>query len=202
MGEQAEGGGLPDLVRAVVTEPAQDTGEVADGGLQVERVEGVEAGGEIGGGGRGPVVEPDPAGVQGFLFDPGGPVRVAALDRLVHQLGQLPRRRGLVAAGGHGEVPVHEPDRLGRQAGGLGGDPAGLPGLQPARLDQVPEPRQPEAQLDRLGDQPQPRGIGEAEGGGEGLDRVLGDPRRALARPAPPRRWSRPARSRRPPAAP
>ncbi len=87
----------------------------------------------IGGGGRGPVVEPDAAGVQGGLLDPGGPVGVAAQHRLVHQLGQLPRRRGLVAAGGHGEVPVHEPDRLGRQAGGLGGDPAGLPRLQPAR---------------------------------------------------------------------
>ena len=128
------------------------------------------------------MVEPDAAGVQGGLLDPGGPVRVAAQHRLVHQLPQLPRRGGGVPAGGHGEVPVHEPDRLGRQGGGLGGDPAGLPRLQPTVLDQVPQPRQPVAELDRLGDQPQPRGVGEAQGGGQGLDRVLGDPRRPLAR--------------------
>jgi hypothetical protein len=78
VGEQSQGGGLALVEGAGVAEPGQDAGQVADGGPQVQRVEGVQAGGEVGGGGGGAVVEPDPAGVQGGLLDAGGPVGVAA----------------------------------------------------------------------------------------------------------------------------
>ena len=174
--EQAQGGRLPLVEGSGVAEAGEDAGQVGEGGLQVERVEGVQAGGEVGGGGRGAVVEPDATGVQGGLFDAGGLVGVAAQHGLVDQLVEPARRQGPVAGGDHRQVPVHEVHRGPRQGGGVSGDLSGLPGLQPALVHQGPQPREPEAELDGLADQPQGRGVGEGQGGGEGLQGVLGDP--------------------------
>ena len=75
-------------------------------------------------------------------------------------------------------VPVHEPHRRPGQARGLRGHLPGLPGLQLPVLHQRPQPREPEAQLDRLDHQPQPRVVADPERRGQLLDRELRDPRR------------------------
>ncbi len=90
-----------------------------------------------------------------------------------------PNGRDPVVAAGDGQVPVHERHRVGRELGGGPGDLAGLPRLQPAVLDQRPQPREPVAELDRLGHQRQPGRVGQVQGRGELLDRVLGHRRRA-----------------------
>ena len=75
---------------------------------------------------------------------------------------------------GDRQVPVHERHRVPGELGGGPGDLAGLPRLQPTVLDQRPEPREPVAELHRLGDQRQARNVPEVQGRGELLDRVLG----------------------------
>ena len=122
------------------------------------------------------MVEPDAAVLEGELLDRGGLVGVAVQPGLVqHRVqGQDP-----VVPSAHRQVPVHERHRLLRQGGAGAGDLAGLPGLQPAVLDQRPQPGQPEAQLDGLAHQPQPGGEGQVQRGGELLHGVLRDARGA-----------------------
>ena len=85
--EHPERRGAADVEVPVVAEPAQHPGQVADRAVEVERIQGVEPGGDQGGGGGLAVVQPDPAVVQGGLLDRGGLVRVAAQPGLVESLG-------------------------------------------------------------------------------------------------------------------
>ena len=144
----------------MVTQPAQQAREVADGAVEVERVQGVEAGGDQGGGGALAVVQPDPAVLQGVLLDRGGLVRVAAQSGLVQD---RVHRRDPVRPGGDSQVPVHERHRRGRELGGGPGDLAGLPCLQPPALHQRPQAWEPVAELHRLRHQRQARRVGQAE---------------------------------------
>ncbi len=169
--EQAERGGAADVQGAVVAEPAHQPGQVGDGAVEVEGVQGVQPGGEQGGGGGLPVVQPHAAVVQGVLLDRGGLVGVAPQPGLVQD--RVQHRQPVVPAG-DGQVPVHERDRVRRELGGGLGDPAGLPRLQPAVLDQRPQPREPVAELDRLRHQRQTRRVRESESRGQLLHRVLG----------------------------
>ncbi len=91
-----------------VAEPAEQPGEVGDGAVEVEGVQGVHPGGDQGGGGGLPVVQPDPAVLQGVLLDRQCLVGVALQPGLVDH---RPQDRDPVVAGGDGQVPVHERHR-------------------------------------------------------------------------------------------
>ncbi len=86
-----------------------------------------------------------------------------------------------VLRAGDGGLGVDERDRLGAEVGGVLGDLAGLPRLQPPGLHQSPEPGEAILQLEGVRDQVAARAVGDVEGGGELLDRPLGDPRCAFA---------------------
>ena len=168
--------------------------------VEVERVQGVQPGGEQGGGGGLAVVQPDPAVFQGVLLDRGGLVGVAPQPGLVED--RVQRRHPVVPAGDR-EVPVHERHRLPGELGGGLGDLAGLPRLQATVLDEGPQAREPVAELDRLRDQRETRRVREIRA----LPRAprprtprppVSRPRRAVPgrrtpdpapRPRPPVRW-------------
>ncbi len=77
-----------------------------------------------------------------------------------------------------GHLPVDEPDRGGGEVAGQGGHGPGLPHRDPAGADQVPQPGEPDEQLDGVRDQPVPGGVGEVQRRGQRLqgNRVLGAP--------------------------
>ena len=126
------------------------------------------------------MLEPHPPCREGGFFDALGVVGLEPAQRLVHQ-----RRDGWdpVRPAGDRGVPVHEGDRVGAEVGGVFGDLAGPPRLQPSGLDQPPQPGQPETELDGLRHQPQTRPVGQVQCGGELLDRELGH--RRGTRPPP-----------------
>ncbi len=124
-------------------------GAGGDGGFEVEGVGDVELGGDGHGAGEGDelVVDGDVSFVpRGFgeAFDLGGHVPA---DGFVDQPVEL---GGLDLVCDRRDLPVHEPRRLGGEAGGLAGDQPGFPGDQVTGDQAVPEAGEAVAELEAL----------------------------------------------------
>ena len=150
VGEDPDRLGPADLERVGVPEPAQAGGEVGQGVVEVQRVEGVQAHVDLGGGRAGVVVQGDVPGGQRGLFVGDRPVRVVVQDRLsmIRRTRVTVRCWGSQASILSTQVTISRGQPRG-QGGGLPGPPRG----HGAGQDQVEEPGQPVPQLQGVADQ-------------------------------------------------
>ena len=122
VGEHADRLGPADLEAVGVPEPAQAGGEVGQGVVEVQGVEGVQAHVDLGGGRAAVVDQGDMAGGQGGLLIGGRPVRVVVQDRLLDDPADPEHGQVLGVAGQH---LVHPGRHLEGQAAWSGRRPAG-----------------------------------------------------------------------------
>ncbi len=146
------------------------------GGVEQQRVGGVQGHPHVGGRGCAAGAQPDSATGEGFVFVGGGAVGVEVEAGFVDQAGGVdlvdPLRGGR-------DQPVGEPDGVQGQVVGLAGDLPGPPHRDPAGQDVVPEPGEAVGQLQGVADQVPPRGQADPELGGQRRRRELGDLRGA-----------------------
>ncbi len=176
VGQDADGAGAADVEGVAVAEVAEVGGDPTHGGVEQQRVGGVQGHPDVGGRWCAAGAQPHSAAGEGFVFVGGGAVGVVVEAGFVDQAGGVdlvdPLRGGR-------DQPVGEPDGVQGQVVGLAGDLPGPPHRDPAGSDVVPEPGEAVGQLQGVADQVPPRGQADPELGGQRGRRELGDLRGA-----------------------